>query len=123
MDQTALSKEIDALYTLRAKRLAAQHKVDKLEAEEKELNKALLAKLHSAKLEGIAGQKGAAKILRQDVAQVEDEDALLAWGKLKDNRDCIKVGVVTEVWKARGMNVPGVSKFTRETLSVTKVKK
>ena len=118
-----LGKLIDTTWELRAKRLAAQRAVDAMEAEEKALNEQIGEALRKAKLDGGKGKAATAAFRRTQVAQVVDEDALLAWGKLKANRDVIKVGVVGEAWRARladGVKVPGVETFLKEQVVLTK---
>lgn len=120
-----LGKLIDQTWELRAKRLAAQRAVDAMEEEEKALNEQIGEALRASKLDGAKGKAATAAFRRTQVAQVVDEDALLAWGKLKANRDVIKVGVVGEAWRARladGVKVPGVEAFLKEQVVLTKVK-
>jgi len=118
-----LGAMIDKVWRLRAERLAAQKVIDKAEEEEKALKQVISETLREAKLEGAKGLTATAAFKRTTVAQVTDEDALLAWGKLKANRDCIKVGVVSEAWRLRlaeGVEVPGVESFFKVELSLTK---
>ena len=120
----AIPAAIDALYEARANRLALQKEVDALKKVE-ELNTAIIsASLRAAKLEDAAGEVARFELKRAYVPQVVDEEALLDWGKLKANRNSIKVGIVTDKWKlivAGGDTVPGCEAFLKETVSLTKI--
>lgn len=121
--QTELSTLIDQTYTVRAKRLGAQHMVDDMKDEEAGLTKRIMELLRDAKLEGAHGKKGRATINRTFVPTLTDADEFLKWGKKKGNEDMLKIGVDAAAWRARvaeGVKVPGVESFCRESISIGK---
>lgn len=114
------AKSIAALIN-RALELREQMNV--LKAEDEQVRKAILADLQESGSESAETIHAAAKIRRITVAQVDDEPAFLKWALVKTNRDCLKVGVVGDAWRARvtaGVKVPGVASFTREDLHIVK---
>lgn len=114
-----LAKTIDKLYALREERIA-------LEKQEEALRSEVFAALRGQKLEQSAGALGQVKIRRSEVPQLTDEDSFFAWGRLKANRDVMRVGVVTAEWRRRitaGDEVPGVESFVREDLVISGLKK
>jgi hypothetical protein len=118
-----LGAMIDRAWTYRAARLEAQRDVDRLKEKEDEMHAEIGAALRKAKLQGGKGVLASAGFRRTQVAQVVDEEAFLAWGKLKANRDCLKAGVVGEAWRLRlaeGVEVPGVEAFLKETVVLSK---
>lgn len=121
-----LSKIADQLYTLRQERLAAQKEVDKLEAQEKELRAQLFANLKASPTGAVAGSVAKAEIKTSIVPSLVDPEAFRKWcAKSPKRADCLKVSVVTDAWRTHVSNgdvVDGVESFTKEDLSLTKVK-
>jgi hypothetical protein len=121
-----LSKITDQLYTLRQERLAAQKAVDALEAQEKELRAQLFANLKASPTGAVAGSLAKAEIKTSIVPTLVDPEAFLKWVRKSPKRaDCLKVGVATDAWRSHVSNgdvVDGVDSFTKEDLSLTKVK-
>lgn len=120
---TKLSKLIDAAYTLRTERLAAQREVDKLETREKEMTAEITELLAKAKLETAGGEVGTASFKRSVVPSLVNETAFLKWASEKPNRDVMSVKVSTEAWRLRvlaGEKVPGVESVPTARLSLTK---
>ena len=121
-----LSKIVDELYTLRQSRLAAQKEVDALEAQEKALRAKLFDALRESPTEAAAGDVAKAEIKRTIVPSLVDPEAFLKWARKSPKRaDIFKVSVVTEAWRthvSNGDTVDGVESFTKEELSLTKVK-
>lgn len=118
---TLLGQAVDELWTAREARLKAQHAVDRLEEGEKELRSKVEALLREAKLDGAKGKLANAHFRRLQVPQLVDEEKFLKWAQKPDNRDCLKVGVNNEAWRARlgeGDKVPGVDSFIKETLAI-----
>jgi hypothetical protein len=120
---TDLGAMIDSVWEMREKRLAAQRDVDRLAESEQEARALIGEMLRKAKLQGGKGKLATAAFRRTQVAQVTDEDAFIAWGKLKANRDCLKAGVVGKAWRLRvaaGETVPGVEAFLKEEVTLAK---
>lgn len=122
----SLSKITDQLYTLRQSRLAAQKEVDALEAQEKALRAELFAALKASPTGAVAGSVAKAEIKTSIVPSLVDPEAFRKWcAKSPKRMDCLKVGVVTDAWRTHVSNgdvVDGVEAFTKEDLSLTKVK-
>jgi hypothetical protein len=121
-----LSKITDQLYTLRQDRLAAQKEVDKLEVQEKALRAELFAALKASPTKAAAGSIAQAEIKFTIVPTLVDEEAFRKWCVKSPKRlDCLKVSVVTDAWRRHVVNgdvVDGVESFSKEDLSLTKVK-
>jgi len=121
-----LSKIADKLYTLRQERLAAQKQVDALEAQEKELRSKLFAELKASPTRMAVGSIAQAEVKSSIVPTLTDSEAFLSWARKSPKRhDLLKVGVATDAWRkfvANGGVVEGVEAFTKEDLSLTKVK-
>lgn len=121
-----LSKITDQLYTLRQERLAAQKEVDLLEKQEKELRAKLFAALKESPTGAVSGAVAHAEIKSSIVPSMVDEERFLAWARKSPKRHALlKINVATEAWRtfiSNGGEVEGVESFTREDLSLTKVK-
>ena len=121
-----LSKLTDKLYALRQERLAAQKQVDALEAQEKELRAQLFTNLKDSPTGVVAGSVAKAEIKSSIVPSLTDAEAFLAWTRKSQKRhSLLKVAVVTDAWRtfvSNGGEVDGVEAFTKEDLSLTKVK-
>jgi hypothetical protein len=103
--------------------LALSEQMNALKARNDELRKAILAELKATDTEIVETPRATAKLRRTTVAQIDDEPAFLEWALLDGNRDMLKVGVVGDAWRARrtsGVEVPGVTSFTREDLYLVK---
>ena len=121
-----LTKLTDKLYTLRQERLAAQKQVDALEAQEKELHAQVFAALDKAPTGMTIGDIAKAEIKESIVPTLVDEKKFLQWANKSDRRrTLLKVGVATDAWRKFASNggvAEGVEAFTKEDLSLTKVK-
>jgi len=121
-----LSKITDELYTLRQSRLAAQKEVDALEAQEKALRAKLFDALKASPTKAAAGDVAKAEIKTSIVPTLIDEEAFRKWCVKSPKRlGCMKTTVVTDAWRKHvinGEDVAGVESFTKEDLSLTKVK-
>ena len=121
-----LTKLTDKLYALRQERLAAQKQVDALEAQEKELRAKLFAELKASPTGTAVGSVAQAEIKSSIVPTLVDEKKFLQWANKSDRRrTLLKVGVATDAWRkfvSNGGVAEGVEAFTKEDLSLTKVK-
>ena len=118
-----LQKDVDNLFALRAKRLTLQRQADAIKDDETMLAEAVLTSLHTLKLDSVRTQTATASIRRTVVAQLVDEASFLKWAQKPANRDCLKVDVHGDAFRARlkdGVKVPGVTPFTKEALTVNK---
>ena len=114
---------IDALYVLRAKRLAGQKEVDKVKAEEAMYEEHILNNFTKTDLRGAKGDIATAAVKSQLVYNIEDWDSYIDWVEKEDARDCLQKRLSQTAIAARfdnGEVVPGVTAFTRVTLSLTK---
>jgi len=121
-----LSKITDELYTLRQERLAAQKQVDAIEAQEKALRAKLFDALKASPTQAAAGSIAQAEIKTSIVPTLVDPEAFRKWCVKSPKRlDCLKISVVTDAWRKHVVNgdePDGVEAFTKEDLSLTKVK-
>lgn len=117
-----LTDLIDSCWATRQKRMALAKEVEALEKNEKLMRDDIGMMLRAAKLDNAQGAVATGFVKRTSVATIIDEDKFLKWGALKANRDVLRVGVVTEGWRARlisGVKVPGVDTYLREDIVVT----
>lgn len=114
---------IDALYVLRAKRLAGQKEVDKVKAEEAQYEEHILNNFTKTDLRGAKGDIATAAVKSATVYNIDDFDAYFSWVEANDARDCVQKRLSQTAIAARfdnGETVPGVSSFTKISLSLTK---
>ena len=120
-----LATLIDDLILTREQRLMAQRTVDGMKEQEDALKADVVKELHKQKLDGAKGGNGMVSFKRLNVPQLVDEAKFLKWALKDENRDCMKVAVFAEGWRARltaGVKVPGVDTFIKEDLTVTPAK-
>lgn len=114
----------DLLYETRAKRLLIQKDVDALAAQETALKEHLINSLPKGEASGIAGKVARVAVIKKQVPQVEDWDALYKHIKRTGSFDLLgrslTKAAVEERW-AMKKNVPGVVVFDAISVSVTKV--
>ena len=130
MAQTETTKEMTRLLNeankVRQQRLQMQRDTDDLKEREDRLTEKLTLLLRAEKLESFGTKQANVSLRRTIVPSLVDEAALMKWCAKPGNEDVLKVGVVAAAWKARvasGIKVPGVDVFTRESVTVTPVKK
>ena len=111
---------------VRQQRLQMQRDVEDLKEREDLLTGKLVVLMREEKVESFGTKQANASVRRTIVPSLVDEAALMKWCAKPGNEDVLKVGVVAAAWKARvasGIKVPGVDVFTRESVTVTPVKK
>lgn len=118
---------IDLLYAWEGERAEVTRRAEQLKAREQLLETHILDTFSKADLNGAAGRVAKINVIRTEVPQVEGDG--VGWPKLyayivrKKAFDLLQkrlsTSAVRERWAAR-IVVPGVSKFTVVTLSVTK---
>lgn len=114
---------IDSLYAKRAARLDLSKQVDMLKAEEEQLQDHILATFTKTDLRGAKGDIATASIKKQAVFSISDWDTFISWVEATDSRDCLQKRLSSTAIAARfadGIEVPGVTKFEKVTLSLTK---
>lgn len=121
---STLGAVADRLLTLRDQRSKAQATVDRLQAEETILKNHLIENLPKRETaDGIIGKHARAEIHKKPIPQVKDWDKFYKFIlKTKDFsflNKAVGVAAVKDRWEANQV-VPGVSKFTLVTVSVTK---
>jgi hypothetical protein len=113
----------DRLYALRELKAAAQKSVDAIEAEYNAIREYVIETLPKSEASGVAGRVGRVAVVRKEVPQVEDWTAFYAYVKKNNAFELLqrRLGdaAVKERWDA-GKVVPGVTKFTAVTISLTK---
>lgn len=113
----------DKLYLLREERYELQRQVAALEAQESQLRDFIIDTLPKSEASGIAGKVARVSIVKKVIAQVNNWPKFYAHIlKTKDfsllQRRCAPVAI-EEQWAAKKV-VPGTTKFTAVTLSLTK---
>jgi hypothetical protein len=120
-----LAGAADALYEVKAQRLAAQKEIKPLAEFEAALKNYLIDNLPKSNANGISGLHANAKIVKEEVPRIEDEAAFMAFARKKGNEDLVRVvpniEAILQRWDAR-KTVPGVGKFTIVKVSSTKLK-
>ena len=114
----------DLLYKTQQERYALQHKVDAPKELETALSEKIIRELPKSEATGVAGKRARATVRTKEVPQVADWPALYAYITKTKSFDLLQKRVadksIAERWDA-GKNVPGVTKFTKVTVSITKV--
>jgi hypothetical protein len=114
---------IDKLYRDRARRMAAQKRVDALKEQEGLLEEHILSTLNTSRLEGGKGKTATAALARRTVARVKDWPAFFRWVKETDAFDMVQKRVNDSAFRERleaGVSVVGVEPFEVVSLSLTK---
>lgn len=115
----------DLLMQVRDNRLAAQKKVDEMEAEEKALKDWIINNLPKSESTGASGKIANVQVKTKEVPQVNDWDLFYKHIKKTGEFDLLSRAVSQSAIKERWENnkkVPGVITFNAVTLSLTKVK-
>lgn len=114
----------DLLYKTQQERYALQHKVDALKELESALSEKIIRELPKSEATGVAGKRARATVRTKEVPQVADWPALYAYITKTKSFDLLQKRVadksIAERWEA-GKQVPGVTKFTKVVVSITKV--
>lgn len=119
-----LARCADVLYATRAKRYALQGEIKALEEIEKQLKDRLIRELPKSQATGIAGRVARARIVKDEVPQTRDWEALYAHiretGEFELLQRRLTKTAVQERWDD-GKEVPGVESFTVVSVSLEKV--
>ena len=114
---------VDDYRDTREVRLAMQKEVDAVEAREKELRDHLIANL-TDDMTGIAGKKFRAQRIKKEVPSAKDWVLIRDYVVENDRFDLLQRRLsdkaVQDLWEA-GEEVPGVERFTKIDVSVTKI--
>jgi len=120
----ALGACADLLFTLKAKRLAAQKAVDAIEVEEKALKEHLIQNLPKSEASGVAGKLARVTVTKKTIAQVKDWDKFYAYIAKTKQWELMQRRVsdtaILERWE-RKVKVPGVEPFQVPTISMNKL--
>ena len=114
---------IDKLYKDRAKRIAAQRKVDDMKEAEGLLEEHILSSLKGARLEGGKGKLATAALSTRTVAKCKDWPAFFKYVKETDSFDLIQKRINDSAFRERleaGVSVPAVEPVEVVSLSLTK---
>ncbi len=121
---TKIGECADLLYTLKAKRLAAQKLVTAMEENESALKTHIIKKLPKSATSGVAGKLARVSVVTEDVPQVQDWDKFYAHIKKTGDFELlgkrIKKEAIEERWEAK-KKIPGVGTFAVTTVSINKV--
>jgi phosphate uptake regulator len=124
----ALSKAAilaDAYNEARKTRLAAQKVADALEIEEKALKASLIENLKAAQATSVGGKTAIVRLVIKNEPQASDMDALYAHIRATGEFELLYRRINPASIKERkdvGVDVPGISWFSVETLSLSQVK-
>lgn len=113
----------DRMYELQQERLALDRQSEAIKAEQTALGDHLLVAFPKEKLEGAKGKIGQTNIKRKDVPAIDDWDEFYKHLKKTGEFDLLQrrphEAAFTERWE-NGKSVPGTSKFTRISISISK---
>ncbi len=116
---------IDRLYREKAERITLGKQVDKMKSAEYALREHILQQFPKAKLKAASGKVGAVARTEKDMPRVTDWEAVHDFIHENDAYDLFQrrlhEGAVAERW-AEGVEIPGVDRFKKVDLSVTKAK-
>ena len=120
-----LGAMVDRLYDLDEERGKLARRVEELKTEYAALEGHIFETLPKSALEGALGKRAMASIKRTPVPTADDWDAIRRYVVKNNAWDLIQKRLSTEAVRERwnaDVAVPGVGKFTRITLSLTKRK-
>ena len=116
---------VDLLDTLRDERLRIGAELAHVKEKEDFVEAAIFNKFGKQDLEGARGKQAQASISRRESPRIEDDQRFFAYVKRTGQIDLLQRRLsseaVKERWKA-GKEVPGVGKFTKIELSLTKLR-
>jgi hypothetical protein len=116
---------IDALNTLRDKRKAIEATAAAVKAQETAFEDAIFKRFKNADLQGARGKQAQASISRQEIPTIEDDTKFFAYVLKTKQFDLLQRRLSTDAIKQRwadGKVVPGIGKFTKIRLHLTKCK-
>jgi hypothetical protein len=114
---------VDKFYAARAKRLAAEDKIEEMKKGEAKQKEEILRALTAAGLESATGKLTTASITKTDIAKLADPVAFFAHVLQTGEVDLIEKRASKSACAARwerGEEVPGVTRESRIDLSFTK---
>ena len=115
----------DLLYKTRNARYEIQKKVDELKKLESAIEDSLIRELPKDEATGVAGKFAREKVVTEELPQVEDWTLLHAHIKKTGSFELLQkrlsVTAVADHWLNSKKALPGIGKFTKVKLSVTKV--
>ena len=121
-----LGAAVDGLAALRDARRAIAARAEKAKENETAFETAIFEAFDKSKLEGARGKTAQATIKRSEVPTLETPDEFFAYlRKHPEDIDLLQRRLSTEAARERwaaGVAIPGVGKFTKVSLSLTKVK-
>jgi hypothetical protein len=117
---------VDLLDKMRDARKALGAKVEEMKRQEDALEAAIFDKFKKADLEGCRGKRAQASISRSEVPTLDNDEAFFKHlKKHPEDLDLLQRRLSVEAARARwadGVAVPGVGKYTRISLHLSKVK-
>jgi hypothetical protein len=120
----ALGACADLLFKLKAERLAAQKKLEAMEAEEKALKEHIIAALPKSQASGVAGKVARVTVYNKEIPQVEDWNLFYRFVKKEGRFDLMQRRLsekaVSDMLE-EGEKVPGVKVFKTPVVSLNKV--
>lgn len=120
-----LGAQADLYDTIREERLEIESRAEELKKQETQIKEHLIEALKKAKMTGAAGSRVRADIDKKEYPTVTDIKKLYAHIKKTGEFDLLNRAVnakaVKERWEAK-KTIPGVGKFTKSTLSITRIK-
>lgn len=114
----------DALYAVRAARLAVEKQAERLKQDELALKAHLFKLLPKLEATSISGKVATVSLERHVVPNLKDFDQLIAYCVKKKAWDLLKRSVNTKAWRARNdakVVVPGVEAFVDWKVHCAKV--
>jgi hypothetical protein len=124
LDKAKPGRVVDALYALRTERLQLQGVVEDMKAEEQRVKDWLIDTLPKADLTKLAGKQASASLTRTTQADIKDWKKLFGYCQKTGDFDLLQKRVSIEAVRERwdnGVELPGVERFTRLDLSLTKL--
>ena len=118
-----LGAKIDALYTLREKRLAIERSADVLRAKEAEFKESILAHLTSEKAQRASGKLATCSATVTVVGKAYDWAKIWEYAKKRDASDLFQRRINNKAWLDRveaGEKILGIERETVLTLSLSK---
>ena len=126
MPKLKIGTKLDRLYKLNLKKSEAEEAVKKINAKITEAEDDILDTIKKEDLEGAEGKLARCSINRSVVGNITDWIAFCKYMSRNKRWDMVQKRIALKAYRdtlESGKKVPGVEKYTKVSLSLTKIKK
>ena len=126
MSTKSLALKIDKLWMMKKEVEADEKKLKKKKDKYNVARSKIIDNFTKSEIDGFKGKRAQVSIVRTVIPTMEDADKFYKYVFRNKARDMLKNGVATKAWRERieaGKTVPGVGKFTKISLRLSKVRR